>query len=106
VPDELLDAAAIDGLSPVATLLRVVLPSRLPGVVAAGCVAFAVAAGDLAATILVTPPGVMTLPTQIFNLIHSGVDDLVAGVCLTLILGYALITAAVVGLSRRLGRSV
>jgi iron(III) transport system permease protein len=106
VPDELLDMAAIDGLSPWATLWRVVIPARLPGVFAAGCVAFAVAAGDLAATILVTPPGVMTLPTQIFNLIHSGVDDLVAGVCLTLILGYALITAIVVGLARRLGRSV
>jgi ABC-type spermidine/putrescine transport system permease subunit II len=66
-------------------------------------VAFAVAAGDLAATILVAPPGVMTLPTQIFNLIHSGVDDLVAGVCLTLILGYGLLATIVVGLAKRLG---
>ncbi len=105
MPAELLDAAAVDGLSPTAALWRVVLPARWPGVAAGGSLAMAVAAGDLAASILVSPPGVMTLPAQIFNLIHSGVDDLVAGVCLTLILGYALVAAIIVKLTKRLFRT-
>ncbi len=104
IPQVLLESAAVDGLSPFQSLLRVALPARLPAVAAAGCLTFAIAAGDLAATILVAPPGVMTLPTQIFNLIHSGVDDLVAGVALTLILGYALLAAVVIALAKRVGR--
>jgi iron(III) transport system permease protein len=105
VPRELIDAAAVDGLSPARTLWRVVLPLRWPAVAAAGCLAFAVAAGDLAATILVAPPGIMTVPMQIFSLIHSGVDDQVAGVCLTLILGYSLLAIAAFGLLGRWRRS-
>jgi iron(III) transport system permease protein len=103
VPDELLDAAAVDGATPAVMLRELILPAQLPALAAAGLVAFAVAASDLAATILVVPPGIMTLPIQIFNLIHGGVDDLVAGICLTLLAGYALIALAVVQLAKRFG---
>ena len=36
-------------------------------------VAFAMASGDLAATILVVPAGVTTAAIRVFSLIHSGV---------------------------------
>jgi len=42
----------------------------------------AIVFGDLAASILVVPPGVMTLPIRVFNLLHAGVDDQVAAVSL------------------------
>jgi iron(III) transport system permease protein len=47
--------------------------------------AFSISIGELAATILVLPPGVNTLPITIFGLIHYGVDDQVAGICLVLV---------------------
>ncbi len=61
-------------------------------------VAFAVAWGELAASILVVPPGVITLPIQIFNLIHYGVDDQVAGISLVVLAAFFLL-AAVVGMA-------
>jgi iron(III) transport system permease protein len=45
-------------------------------------VSLAVAASDLGATLLVTPPGVSTLAMRVFGLLHAGVDDQVAGICL------------------------
>jgi iron(III) transport system permease protein len=46
--------------------------------------AMVVAVGDLAASILVVPPGVTTLSIRIFGLLHYGVEDQVAGICLAL----------------------
>ena len=48
----------------------------------AWCAAFAVAAGDLAVMLLVAPPGMSTLSMRVFGLLHAGVDDQVAGLCL------------------------
>ena len=47
----------------------------------------AIAVGELAATVLVVPPGPTTISVRIFSLIHYGVDDRVASICLALILG-------------------
>ena len=57
--------------------------SSYGGLAAAWLAAFAIAMGDLAATILVAPPGVTTIGMRVFGLLHSGVDDHVAGLCLT-----------------------
>ncbi len=58
VPSELLDLAAVDGAGPVARLCRVALPMRWPAVGLAFLVSLAMTFGDLAASILVVPPGV------------------------------------------------
>ena len=99
VPREMLELAAVDGAGPIAQLCRVALPVRWPAVVLAFLVSLAVALGDLAASILVVPPGVTTLSIRIFGLLHYGVDDQVAGICLALVAMFALLTAAAMGLT-------
>lgn len=93
VPAELLDAAAVDGAGPLRRLLGVVLPMRRRTLAVAWLVALAVTQADLAASILVVPPGVTTLAIHIFQLVHYGVEDQVAAICLAL----AAITAALAG---------
>jgi iron(III) transport system permease protein len=95
----MLELAAVDGAGPIAQLCRVALPVRWPAVVLAFLVSLAVALGDLAASILVVPPGVTTLSIRIFGLLHYGVEDQVAGICLALVAMFALLTAAAVGLA-------
>ena len=60
--------------------------------------AFAWAAGDLACSILVVPPGVTTVPIRVFGLIHSGVDQQVAGICLVAATAYAVLAGGVLAL--------
>ena len=86
VPREMLEAAAVDGAGPAARFFRVALPCWAWALAVAWLVAFAVAMGDLAATILVVPPGVTTLAIRIFGLLHYGVEDQVAGICLAQIM--------------------
>jgi len=103
IPGEMLDSAAVDGAGWFARLWRVALPCRLPAVALAWIVAFAVALGDLAASIVVVPPGVTTLSIQVFGLLHFGVEDRVAGICLGLIAAFAVMAVSTIHLARRWG---
>lgn len=85
-PRPILESATLDGAGPLAGLTCVVLPNRLPAVGLAWVVALAVALADLSASILVVPPGMITLSGRIFDLLHYGVEDQVAGICLAQIL--------------------
>ncbi len=96
VPEEMLEAAAVDGAGPLGRFFRVALPCWAPALVVAWLIAFAVALGDLAAAILVVPPGVTTLAIRIFGLLHYGVEDQVAGICLAQMCMFAAL-AAIVG---------
>ena len=58
---------------------RIVLPQRLSALAVAWLIGLALALSDLTASILVVPPGVETLSIHIFNLVHYGVEDQVAG---------------------------
>lgn len=100
VPDELLESASSEGAGPVARFIRIGLPSRWRAVASAWCGAFAVASGDLAASILVVPPGITTIPVRVFGLLHSGVDDQVAGICLTTVWGFAAAGGLIIWLMR------
>lgn len=100
VPDELLESASSEGAGPVARFIRIGLPGRWRSLTAAWLAAFAVASGDLAASILVVPPGVTTIPVRVFGLLHSGVDDQVAGICLTTVWGFYAIGGLLVWLLR------
>jgi iron(III) transport system permease protein len=101
IPSELLQSATLDGASASARFFRVALPQRWPSVAAAWLVALAVAAGDLSASILVVPPGVTTLPIQIFGLIHYGVDDRVSAISLILMTFIFVVALAAAVLWRR-----
>jgi iron(III) transport system permease protein len=95
VADDVLDSAACEGAGGWSRFWRIVVPQRWSGLVAAWLAMFALAAGDLACSILVVPPGVTTVPIRVFGLIHAGVDDQVAGICLTVLVAVAAVAAAV-----------
>lgn len=82
IDQDQVDAARADGASWLSLLLAVLLPQRWPTVVAVWLVSFAIAAGDLTSSLLVIPPGRTTIANQIFILIHAGVHNAEAGLCL------------------------
>ncbi len=85
------------GATPGYRLRRVTLPLIAPYLIAAFSLSFAMSMGELGATVMVYPPGWVTLPVGIFALTDRGaVFD---GAALTIVL--ALVTLAVLfGLSR------
>jgi iron(III) transport system permease protein len=103
VPQVMLDTAATDGTGWWGRLLRIAVPQRWPAIAAAWLIAFAVAVGELAATILVMPPqrGATALSIQVFQLLHYGVDDRVAAICLVMVFAIAAITGIASTLLKR-----
>ncbi len=103
VPQVMLDAAATDGTGSVGRVLRIALPQRWPAAAAAWLVCLAVAVGELAGTILVMPPqrGATALSIQIFQLLHYGVDDRVAAICLVTVFAIAAVTGIAAALLKR-----
>ena len=96
---DVLDAAALDGLTPWQVLWRVALPQRWAGLTGAWVAGFAVAAGDLAWVHLVTPPGMDLIQRRVFGLVHSGVEEQVAAISLVVVLAYAAVAALVMWLA-------
>ncbi len=92
VPQEVLDSATSEGAGWWRRLLLVVVPMRWPAVAAAACMSLIVAISDLAATLLVAPPGVATLSMRIFGLLHYGTEDRVSALCLALAISIGLLT--------------
>jgi ABC-type Fe3+ transport system permease subunit len=103
IPQVMLDTAATDSTGWWGILVRIALPQRWPAAAAAWLVAFAVAIGELAATILVMPPqrGATALSIQVFQLIHYGVDDRVAAICLVTVFAVAALTGIAAALLKR-----
>lgn len=101
ISDDVLDSAATDGAGPWRRFWLIAAPQRVSAVGAAWLAAFIVASGDLACSILVVPPGVTTVPIRVFLLIHSGVDDQVAGICLTSLVGFIVMAGTAIWLFRR-----
>jgi 2-aminoethylphosphonate transport system permease protein len=89
--------AASLGARPAYRLRRVTLPLITPYLLAAFSLSFALSMGELGATVMVYPPGWVTLPVGIFALTDRG--EVFAGAALTMVV--ALTTLVVlVGLSR------
>jgi iron(III) transport system permease protein len=105
IPRELLESAAVDGAGSESQLWHIAIPMRWPAIAAAWLIALAVSLGELAGSILVVPPGVSTLSISIFGLLHYGVEDRVAGVCLALLLIFSGLAATVLLIVRRLAKS-
>ncbi|MEX2142689.1 MAG: ABC transporter permease subunit [Pirellulales bacterium] len=103
IPQSHLEAAQLDGAGP---LKRVWLAVReRPAAVAlAALAAFVISLGELAATILVAPPGIEPLSVRIFGLLHYNVEDQVAAISLMLILLHAAATWVVLAAGRRVFR--
>ena len=73
---------------------------RWPALVAAWLEAVAIAAGDLAWSYLVLPPGLDMLQRRIFGLVHSGVEEQVASLSLVMIAASAVLALLVLRISR------
>lgn len=103
IPPEMLDAAAVDGAGAMTRFWRIAIASRRSALALAWIVAMAIALGELVVSILVVPPGVTTLSIRIFGLLHYGVEDQVAGICLAMIGLSAILAVAILWLGRRWG---
>jgi len=66
------DAAATLGATPGQSFWRVTLPVMAPGVVAAALFAFAVSFDQFVISYFLAPPGVSTLPVEIYSAIRKG----------------------------------
>jgi len=100
VPEDHLQSAELEGASALRRFFSIALPQRWPAVTVAWLVGLAIAWGELAASILVVPPGVTTLPIQIFGLIHYGVDDRVSGISLAVMAIFAVLAIVLADLTR------
>jgi len=89
--------AASLGARPFYLLRRVTLPLVAPYLIAAFSLSFALSMGELGATVMVYPPGWVTLPVGIFALTDRG--EVFAGAALTMIL-VAVTLLVLLGLSR------
>ena len=101
ISTDVLEVAQTEGIGALARFGHIAIAQRLAALTVAWLVAFAVAAGDLTATILVTPPGIATVPIRVFGLLHAGVDDQVAGLCLTTVAATSVLASATLVLVRR-----
>ncbi|RIL11701.1 hypothetical protein DCC79_03980 [bacterium] len=102
--DRLLDAARVFQASPWAGFWRVGVPLVAPGALAAAGVVFALTLGELGATLLVAPPGHGTLTVRIYNYLHYGAFDTVAGLCLVMVVITTVAGAAAAGSFALAGR--
>jgi multiple sugar transport system permease protein len=88
VPDELIEAAIMDGASLTKAFLLVALPAARPGAVAAAILGFLVAWNDFFYALIITRSGTTTAPVAVMNFIsYDSVDwasIAVASIALTL----------------------
>ncbi len=85
VSRETLDSAASEGASHLVRFVRIALAARMPALGVVWLIGFVLAFGELGATLLVSPPGMTTLPVRIFGLLHYGVQDQLAALCLAIV---------------------
>jgi iron(III) transport system permease protein len=99
-PRELLDAARLDGASPLAELRLVVAPLLFRATCRAALVAAVLALGELSAGKLVSTAGAPTFAQEVFTQMHNGPANGLAAQCLLLLLAVAAGGALVAGLAR------
>jgi iron(III) transport system permease protein len=95
VPDPLLDMARVDGWSRLHRYGRLGVRLTLPAHAVAWLVTAATSLAELAGTVLVIPPGFNTLSVTVFQLVHYGVEDRLAGLCLALWAGAIMLALAI-----------
>ena len=97
LPPDFEEVASSLGAQPTYRLLNVTLPLIAPYLIAAFGLSFALSMGELGATVMIYPPGWVTLPVAIFGLTDRG--DIFSGAALTMIL-IAATLALLIGLER------
>ena len=80
----LLNAASLFQRSRLQLWRRILIPMGLPALGAAAGLVFAFSLGELGASLMVLPPGRMTLSVRLYNSLHYGASELVAAMSLML----------------------
>ncbi len=98
---EIFESASLAGASSYHQLTTVAIPVQCKLAAVVFLMGMILNMGDLAASILVVPPGVSTIAIRIFGLIHYGVENRLAALCLSamglfLVLGLVLRVATYV----------
>jgi iron(III) transport system permease protein len=78
----LIDAARVFQPHRFKAWIRIHLPMLKPGLLASSFMVFVLSTGELGATLIVAPPGQATLTMRIYNYLHYGASESVAGLCL------------------------
>jgi iron(III) transport system permease protein len=94
IATELDDAAAVEGAGWWQTLRRVLMPLSWRSVFAGAAVVFVLGMREIAASVLLYPPGNDTITMQVFQMMHYGADEQIAALCLMLV-GVTLVPLAV-----------
>jgi len=84
-------------------LVRITLPLVRNGLITGFFIGFVLALGELGVTLLVTPPGMATIPIKVYNFMHYGAEETVAALCLILVALQLLVSLGLLelaGLSR------
>jgi iron(III) transport system permease protein len=85
IPQDLLDSAAVDGLNPSAIARKVAWPLSGSASLAAWCLSFALAIGELPTSYFLRAPGYDPLSVHIWGMLHVGVESRLAGTGLILL---------------------
>ena len=80
------EVALMAGTSKIKLMRKIIIPQLKGSAVTAFFLVFICCFGELSATLLLVPPGRETIAVKIYNLMHYGADDMVASLCLFIIM--------------------
>jgi iron(III) transport system permease protein len=98
IAPDLIDAAKLLEQNPLQSWLQVRLPLLLPSMLGTAGILFILTVGELGATLLVAPPGQTTLTMRIYNFLHYGASDTVAGLGLVMTVAVLIFGSLAVGM--------
>jgi spermidine/putrescine transport system permease protein len=88
----IIEAARDLGASEAQTLLRVILPISMPGIISGFLTAVTLSLEDFVITFFVTGPGATTLPLYVYSAIRFGVSPVINALSVVMILGTIALT--------------
>jgi putative spermidine/putrescine transport system permease protein len=107
IPAAVEDAAATLGAKPLQVFRRVTLPLMLPGLIAAGALAFLASFDEVVISLFLVGPRVTTLPIEVFHYVEYRADPQVSALSVVLIaftVGLIVVIERSIGVLRALGR--
>jgi putative spermidine/putrescine transport system permease protein len=107
IPAAVEDAAATLGAKPRQVFRRVTLPLMLPGLIAAGALAFLASFDEVVISLFLVGPRVTTLPIEVFHYVEYRADPQVSALSVVLIaftVGLIVVIERSIGVLRALGR--
>jgi iron(III) transport system permease protein len=90
IPSSMEEAARVAGAGWFRSLFLITMPLAKRGLIAAWLVAYIFCLRDVGISLLVYPPGYDTLPIRIFTLMANGTGELIAALCVIMILAALL----------------